>query len=96
MKFSFKNTKDFDKMFKTPDIAVTNRIVQGIEESFNKKKKTAQLFHFSFQGDDYEYEVSLPSAQWVSALQACLKQYETLELFDDAIDTYSLIKKISE
>lgn len=96
MKLSFKDVKEFEAMFKTPNVEIANGIVQGIQESFTKKKKTAQLFEFNFDGDDYEYTVSLPSAQWPSALQACLKQYESMEMFDEAIDTYQLIKKVTE
>ena len=96
MKLSLKDVKEFEAMFKTPNVKIANGIVKGIEESFDKKKKTAQLFEFNFDGDDYEYTVSLPSAQWASALKACLKQYESMEMFDEAIDTYQLIKKVSE
>lgn len=95
MKLSFTDITEFEKMFRSPNLDVANGIVSGIEQSHNKKKKSALLFEFSFEGDEYEYTVSLPKEQWGSALQACLKKYEELEMFDQAIDTYQLIQKVT-
>lgn len=95
MKLSFTDIKEFENMFKTPNVDVANGIVSGIQLSLDKKKKSALLFEFSFEGDEYEYTVSLPKEQWGTALKACLKKYEELEMFDQAIDTYQLIQKVT-
>jgi hypothetical protein len=95
MKLSFSNIKEFEDLFKTPNLDVANGIVDGIQKSHVKKKKTALLFEFSFEGDEYEYSISLPKDQWEVALKACLKKYEEAELFDQAIDTYQLIQKVT-
>ena len=95
MKLSFHDIEEFEKLFRAPSIEVANGIVTGIEQSHSKQKKTALLFEFSFEGDEYEYTVSLPKEQWSTALKACLKKYEELEMFDQAIDTFQLIQKVT-
>lgn len=95
MKLSFGNIKELEDLFITPNLKVANGIVDGIEKSFAAKKKSALLFEFSFEGDEYEYSVSLPKEQWAPALKACLKKYEEHEMFDQAIDTYQLIQKVT-
>lgn len=96
MKLSFTNINEFEKMFLSPNIKVADGIVRGIRSSLSKKKKSALLFEFSFEGDEYEYTVSLPKEQWNTALKACLKKYEEFELFDQAIDTYQLIQEVTD
>ena len=94
MKFTFQDIKEFENLFQKPNEKVAAGIVEGIQKSFKSKKKSAFLFEFSFEGDEYEYTISLPKDQWSVALKACLKKFEELELFDQAIDTYQLMKEV--
>lgn len=94
VKLHFKNTDEFERVFKAKDEEVTDAMVQGIQESLSFHKKTAHLFEITFENADLVYEISLPCSQWETALQTCLKHYTDLESSDKAIDTYLLQKEV--
>lgn len=93
-KLLFISTEEFSEYFKGKSPELTNSIVSGIRDAFMFQKKSANLFEISFEENDNVFEISLPSKQWVTALENCLKHYEEWEMDDDAIDTYLLIKEI--
>jgi|GEM_PF-1483703 len=96
-KLLYKNQEEFSQAFKKNNNDITNLMVEGITEAFNNKKKSAQLFTIGFEDEDeYTFEVTLPSTQWVIALEQCLKNYESWDMSDEIIDTYLLIKKVKE
>jgi hypothetical protein len=94
VKLHFKNTDEFEKVFKVKDESITDAIVQGVQEAVSFQKKTAQLFEISFDEVDLAYEISLPSSQWETALENCLDHYREIEESDKAIDTYLLQKEV--
>lgn len=94
VKLHFENTHEFERLFKNKDEKVTDAIVLAIQEAIKFQKKTAYLFEISFEDADMNYEISLPSSQWETALNECLKHYETLDSADKAIDTYLLRKEV--
>ena len=96
VKLHFKNTEEFEKLFKTRDEQVTDAIVEGIQEALSFNKKTAQLFEISFEEVELSYEISLPSNQWNTALESCLKHYTDIQESDKAIDTYLLQKEVTK
>lgn len=88
----FESTSEFETLFKSHTLKVTNAIVQGIEEAMQDKKKTAQLFELTFSDADMVYEITLPSSQWPQALQSCLDHYHELQMADEQIDTWKLLE----
>jgi hypothetical protein len=94
VKLHFKNTDEFEKVFKVKDESITDAIVEGVQEAVSFQKKTAQLFEISFEEVDIAYEISLPSSQWEIALENCLNHYREIEESDKAIDTYLLQKEV--
>ena len=92
IKLHFENTNEFEGLFKSKKLAVTQGIVRGIEEAMKRNKKSADLFQLSFGDSDMMYELSLPRSQWVVALESCLDHYNELQLADDAIDTWKLLE----
>lgn len=94
IKLHFQNTEEFEKVFKSRDMQITDAIVGGIQESLLFHKKTAQLFQVSFEGVELSYEISLHNSQWEVALESCLKHYTDAQESDKAIDTYLLQKEI--
>lgn len=92
IKLHFENTEEFEGLFKTKKIAVTEGIVKGIETAMTRNKKSADLFQLSFGDSEMMYELSLPRSQWVPALESCLDHYHELQLADEAIDTWKLLE----
>jgi len=93
-KLLFISTEEFSEYFKGKSPELTNAIVHAIREAFMFHKKSADVFQISFEENDNVFEISLPSKEWVTALENCLRHYEEWEMGDDAIDTYLLIKEI--
>lgn len=96
VKLHFGNTEEFEKLFKSRDIQITDAIVEGIQEALSFHKKTAQLFQVSFEEVELSYEISLPSNQWNIALDNCLKHYTEIQESNKAIDTYLLQKEVTK
>lgn len=90
----FESTYEFAEFFKEKSPEITGIIVTAIREAVDKKKKTANLFEMTIEGSDSVMEISLPSKQWPTALDNCLKHYSEWEMSDDAIDTWQLIQQI--
>jgi len=80
--------------FNGKNLKVTEAITDGIRVAAQAKKKQADLFEISFEGGDTAFDISLPSSEWPQALAKCLEIYEQEEMYDDAIDTYQLMKQV--
>ena len=93
VKLHFRDTSDFEILFKKKTLSVTRSIVKGIEEAMQKNNsKTAPLFEISFENADNMYEISLPRSQWVQALESCLEHLHAKDLSDEQIDCWKLIE----
>lgn len=93
-KLQIESLDELESIFREKSVDMTNNIREGIQEAFEKKKKTALLFEIELEGMDTSFEISLTSKEWVTALENCLRHYEEWEMSDDAIDTWQLIQKI--
>jgi len=93
-KLHFENTDEFERVFKAKDEEVTDAMVEGIQEAFSFKKKSAELFEITFKDIELVYDITLPSTQWEIALETCMNHYRDLEQSDKAIDAYLLQKAI--
>ena len=96
VKLHFNSPEEFETLFRSKDIRITNSIVESIKESLQKNSRTAKLFEVSFEGGEMAYEISLPQKQWVQALQTSLDHYHSSNLVDEQIDTWEpleLVKK---
>lgn len=94
--FIFESPEEFEQFFTGKNVKVTNAITEGIRLAVQAKKKNAELFEVSFEGADTAFDIALPSTEWPQALAKCLELYEEAEMYDDAIDTYQLIKQVSD
>lgn len=94
--FTFETPEEFDAFFTGKNVQVTEAIIDGIRVAIKAKKKHADLFEVTFEGADTAFDISLPSTEWPQALAKCLEIYEQAEMYDDAIDTYQLIKQVSD
>lgn len=92
VKLHFETTEEFEGLFRSKKKSVTDGIVLGIEEAMQGNKRTAGLFEVTFEQAEMMYEISLPSSQWVQALEKCLEHYHTLGLADEQIDTWKLLE----
>lgn len=92
IKLHFETTAEFEGLFKSKKIAVTDGIVNGIEDAMKRNVKSADLFQLSFGDSDMMYELSLPRSQWVNALESCLDHYHELQMADEAIDCWKLLE----
>lgn len=93
-KLQIESLDELESIFREKSVDMTNNIRDGIQEAFEKKKKTALLFEIELEGMDTSFEISLTSKEWVTALENCLRHYEEWGMSDDAIDTWQLIQKI--
>ena len=94
--FTFETPEEFDAFFTGKNVQVTEAIIDGIRVAIEAKKKHADLFEVTFEGADTAFDISLPSTEWPQTLAKCLEIYEQAEMYDDAIDTYQLIKQVSD
>jgi hypothetical protein len=94
--FVFETPEEFDAFFNGKNMKVTEAITDGIRIAVTARKKHADLFEISFEGGDTAFDISLPSTEWPQALAKCLEFYEEAEMYDDAIDTYQLIKQVAD
>jgi hypothetical protein len=94
--FVFETPEEFDAFFTGKNVQVTEAITDGIRVAVQARKKHADLFEVTFEGADTAFDISLPSTEWPQALAKCLEIYEQEEMYDDAIDTYQLIKQVSD
>ena len=94
--FVFENPQEFSTFFSGKNVKITNAITAGIRVAVKARKKHADLFEVSFEGGDTAFDISLPSSEWPQALAKCLEFYEEAEMYDDAIDTYQLMKQVAD
>ena len=92
IKLHFNTPDEFETLFKSRDIRVTNAIVQSIKEAMQKNKRTAKMFEVSFENTEFSYEINLPMKQWVMALKNSLDFYHKENLVNEQIDTRQLLE----
>ncbi len=95
-KLQLESLEELSDIFKEKSVDMTNNIRESIQEAFNAKKKTALLFEIEFEGMDTNFEISITTKEWVTALENCLRHYEEWDMGDDAIDTYLLLKQLKQ
>ena len=97
VKLHFKDTSEFEGIFKRKNMKVTDAIVLGIEKAMQSAQTSAMLFSITFDDVDTSYEISLPKKEWIGALESCLKFYHEYEKQDEEtsnkqIDTWKLLE----
>ncbi len=95
-KIRIESIEHLDDMFRTKSVEMTDTIKTSIQEAYNANKRTAHLFQIEIDGVENMFDISLGRAEWIVALENCLKHYEEWEHSDDAIDTYMLIKTLKD
>ena len=95
-RFTFDEVPEFENFFSGDNPEITDAIVEGIKSAIENGEDKAELFELGFDEDDDFFEVSLEKGEWPVALNACMKKYESAELYDSVIDTYELLKKATE
>lgn len=88
----FKSSDEFEILFRSKTLKVTDSIVSGIEKAMQNNRPKADLFSITFEGYDTAYEVSLSKSEWKHALESCLDHYHKLELADQQIETWKLLE----
>ena len=84
-KIQIESLDQLNDIFKDKSVDMTNNIRESIQEAFNAKKKTALLFEIEFEGMDTNFEISITTKEWVTALENCLRHYEEWEHSDDVL-----------
>ena len=77
-------------------LKITNTIVQVIGNTYKTRKKSALILELTLMDANGVFEISLPRSEWEKSLENCLKGYSETEMYDEAIDTFSLLEKIRE
>lgn len=88
----FKDPIEFEQLFskKTPE--VTDAIVEAIENAMKDNRKSADIFHITFDSSDHGYEITMLRAEWATALESCLSHYHAADETDKAIDCWKLLE----
>ena len=94
--FNFNTPEQFESFFTGRNLEVADAITEGIRVAVKAKKKNADLFEVAFDGDYNYFEIGLPLSEWPVALNNCLNHYQEAERYDDAIDTFQLLKEVTE
>ena len=88
----FNTPEEFETLFKKKTLEVTDTIVEAIEEAMQSNRRSANLFHVTFETSDHGYDITLVRAEWKNALQSCLDYYHKANESDKAIDTWKLLE----
>lgn len=91
IKATLDNTGDVPKFLDENSLQITNTIVEVIGSIYKTRKKSATIFEFTLTDANGVFEVSLPRAEWEKSLQNCITYYSENNMYDEAIDTYSLL-----
>ena len=93
-KLQFKTPEDFQEVFTSRKVMVTDAIVDSIEQAVMHNKKTANIFEVTFEEAEQLFEIALPLIEWVNALEAALDHYHEIEEADKCIDTWKLLEAV--
>lgn len=93
---TLENTQDVPKFLDENSLQITNTIVEVIGEIYKTRKKSAPIFEITLMDANGVFEVSLPRSEWEKSLQNCIKYYSESDMYDEAVDTYSLLEKVKE
>ena len=96
MKIHFTSKEEFEEKFNTENPEIAFAFLQEIDKSFGSGKKSTVLLTVSVEGADEEIEIILNRAEWSKCLAACMEIFRKADMVDEAIDAYSLKKKIEE
>ena len=94
VKLHFNSPEEFESLFKSRDIRITNTIVKGIKDAMQDNARTAKLFEISFEEAEIAYEIALPQKEWMGALKTSLNHYHEKNLVDEQIDTWELLEVV--
>lgn len=95
---------EFDSVYHMQDYFLSEKgiaessihIVKTVEESAEKNSKNTKLYSISLLEEGYDVSVAISRKDWIPALEQCLKNLEDLEMQDEVIDTYLILKKVKE
>ena len=91
----FKTLEEFKRYPESNKGDISNYILEGITEALAKGKNSAYIFQIFVEEDNFSYEVSLPKANWISALSLCMEYFQE-EDADKSIETWLVLKKLNE
>jgi hypothetical protein len=96
IKATLDSVNDVPNFLNENSLKITNTIVKVIESTYKTRKKSALILELSIMDANGVFEVSLPNVEWEKSLQNCITYYSDNNMYDEAIDTFSLLEKIKE
>lgn len=96
IKATLNSVNDVPDFLNENSLKITNTIVKVIESIYKTRKKSALILELTLMDANGVFEISLPRTEWEKSLENCLKVYSETEMYDEAIDTFSLLEKIKE
>lgn len=91
----FKTLEEFKNYPSENRGEISKYILDGIAAAIEKGKSSAFIFLIFVEEDNFSYEVTLPKANWISALTLCMEHFQKEDV-DSSIDTWSILKKLKE
>lgn len=96
IKATLSSVNDVPDFLNENSLKITNTIVEVIGNIHTTRKKSALILELTLMDANGVFEVSLPNVEWEKSLQNCITYYSENNMYDEAIDTFSLLEKIKE
>ena len=96
IKATLNTVNDVSDFLNKNSLKITNTIVEGIKSIYKTRKKSVLILELSITDVNGVFEISLPRTEWEKSLENCLKFYTETEMYNEAIDTFSLLEKVKE
>ena len=96
MNLHFSDSDEVKDIFdvRNPNLAIT--FMQEIEKAYHAGKRNAVLLTITVDGSEEVLEASLNRSDWTTCLEACMEIFRKNDMVNEAIDTYTLKKKVEE
>lgn len=96
MNLHFSDSDEVKDIFdvRNPNLAIT--FIQEIEKAYHAGKRNAVLLTITVDGSEEVLEASLNRSDWATCLEACMEIFRKNDMVNEAIDTYTLKKKVEE
>lgn len=93
---TFSNYEEFTKFLELEHLQVNLDIVKAIDTAIKNSQEEAEIYRLRFYDQMYDFDITLPKNLWEKKLKECTDRFSDLGMYDQAIDTFNIIKLINK